>query len=1221
MHSQPPLPGQISSVDAVLEDLCIDPSRLEKVPRVILKRLTQGFIKKWIRPPQKSLNEDEDSFSSNKKNRTFTDCPALPLSPSDNLHPLLSTNMGILSALTPTSPFTCVSPPLKENAPAEPSTSIDSNLLNDMRSVLTVGDDDRDSDDEEYLPDLTDPSWEAPSTKKKKLRSPDDKIERKKKTLDTSNFNKGRDPKLMKDARKVFKQKQKMFIASKTLSGVKSYGKSTESAQDLKPSDSGVSTSPSQLPTKLLNDLPKTHIQPTTEPSPNDSEIEKRKAQIRENISRGFPQKSFTSEPIPIPEENLPLNEEVTMANEDNNDGQSIAVISDIQGNAISVFANNCDANEEGYDSDQTITFESPVLSDANLLDETNNLTQHTISEPTHDSREYKSKRKYDIQADEGKRKKDKCSSEQPKTHQKKNMVTIHSNISPLKSSDLYPEAMIVKVESIGNKIYQSGGNATSGDDLAPKMTSSGEDYLESKVKNWCASPKRSTDDKESVNAQAVGDSGNDDEKHLAHTKLILSKLNKLDRQRKQCDEKIKQAWEEHNKKIAVLEEQKAKYEKEMENLMTQHIGGDNISHTSVRNQPTACIPDNSCTEKGQNNLQEESASVLPGPSVSQTESVPLPLAGSIPTTKASVAQAVFLRSTPVSSPNKVTPQPPPPQLPVAAQPSTLGTPEPVPTPSTSLSSNTFVPEEGSSKDTEGTKGISIIRQASISQFGKKRSGKKKDKGVKFRVVAKSSLPVTTSVQTKPVEEITRQPARSNTAVGPVQHNNNLTTPYYSKNIAPPNVVVSNRMPLPTVKQPPTYTEHLQTQIRQNLPGMSNNNSSGNLLFIPKGQQQQQQHPQLYIMQPQPQVQEQHVIMNPPNHQQAQQVYTQQPQIQKHNHQQAQQVYTQQPQIQKHNHQQAQQVYTQQPQIQKHNQQQAQQVYTQQPQIQKHNQQQAQQVYTQQPQIQKHNHQQQLPLMTSQHYVQHQQQQPVQQLVTCPQSLFPPQHQKSTQQQQQQQQPQQQSVGLLQHLLKNGPRPHTQNQQEHSRQPFSQNTLLMQPQQSCMSAVTQNTKSQQRNSTKPNNIGQQPHAVGSITASSTPVHSHQSHLLVSATPSQPQPGHSIARPVHLATRPAHPTPQASQIQPKLSQTIQPVRTAIQGSNSLPQLSPHQPQEGTELRQEEVLPDSPVFSLESCSCFICGSAGEYTCCSGIVYCSRDCQAKDWHRHREECTKIK
>ncbi|KAK3879440.1 hypothetical protein Pcinc_015990 [Petrolisthes cinctipes] len=1136
MHSQPPLPGQISSVGAFLEDFCIDPSRLEKVPKVIIKRLTEDFIKKFIRPPKKSLNEGEDSFSSIKKDRTFTDCPALPQSPSDNLYPQLSANMGVLSTLTPTLPLTSVSPPLKENAPPEPSTSIDSSILNDVRSVLTVGDDDRDSDDEEYLPDLTDPSWEAPSTKKKKHRSPDDKIEKKKKSLDTSNFNKGRDPKLMKDAKKVFQQKQKMFTAkpsSKILSGVKLYGKSTESAQDLRPSDSDVSTSPSQLPSKLLTDLLKPRIEHTTEPSPDDTEIEKRKAQIRENISRGFPQKSLSTEPTPIPEENLPLNEEVTIADEDNNDGQSIAVISDIQGNAISVFANNCDADEEGYDSDQTVTFESPVLSDANLLDEKNNLTQHTISEPIHDSQGYKSKRKYDIQADEGKRKKVKCSSEQPKTHQKKNMVVIHNNISPPKSSDMYPEPMIVKVESIGNKLYQSGGNTTSGDDLALKMTSSREDYLESKDKNWCASPKRSTDDNESVNARAVGDSRTDNDMHLAHTKVMLSKLNKWTLQRKQCDEKIKQAWEEHNKNIAVLEEQKAKYEKKIENLI---IGVDNISHNSVRNQPTACTPDNSCTERGQNNLQEESASVLPGPSVSQTESVPSPSAGSIPTTKASVAQAVFPRSTPVSSPNEATPQPPPPQLPVAAPPSTLGTPEPVPRPSTSLSSNTVVPEEVSSKDTEGTKGISIIRQANISQFGKKRSGKKKDKGVKFRVVAKSSLPVTTSVQTKPVEEITRQPARSNTAVGPVQHNNDPITPYYSKNIAPPNVVVSNRMPLPTGKPPPSYAEHFQIQSRQNLPAMSNNISSGNLLFISKGQQQQQ-HPQFYIMQPKPQVQEQHVIINQPNLQQAQQVHTQQ------------------------------------------------------------------------PQIQTHNLQQQTPLMTSQHYVQHQQQQPVQQLVTCPQPLFIP-------QQQQQQQPQQQSV--LQHLLKNGPQPRTQDQQENSGQPFNQNTPLMQPQQSCiersMSAVTQKAKSQQRNSTKPNNIGQQAHAVGSITASSTPVHSHQSHLLVSATPCQPQPGHSIARPVH-------PTPQASQIQPKLPQAIQPVRTAIQGSNSLPQLSPHQPLEGTEIRQEEVLPDSPGFSLESCSCFICGSAGEYTCCSGIVYCSRDCQGKDWLRHREECTKVR
>lgn len=97
---------------------------------------------------------------------------------------------------------------------------------------------------------------------------------------------------------------------------------------------------------------------------------------------------------------------------------------------------------------------------------------------------------------------------------------------------------------------------------------------------------------------------------------------------------------------------------------------------------------------------------------------------------------------------------------------------------------------------------------------------------------------------------------------------------------------------------------------------------------------------------------------------------------------------------------------------------------------------------------------------------------------------------------------------------------------------------------------------------------QQAHVLGSITSSSTPVHSrtsggHQSHLLVSATPSQPQLGHSIARP-------AHPTPRP--VQPQLP------RTAAEGSESLPQLSPRPPQEVTETRQEEPAPDSPGFIL-------------------------------------------
>ncbi|XP_063613251.1 uncharacterized protein LOC134786559 [Penaeus indicus] len=36
------------------------------------------------------------------------------------------------------------------------------------------------------------------------------------------------------------------------------------------------------------------------------------------------------------------------------------------------------------------------------------------------------------------------------------------------------------------------------------------------------------------------------------------------------------------------------------------------------------------------------------------------------------------------------------------------------------------------------------------------------------------------------------------------------------------------------------------------------------------------------------------------------------------------------------------------------------------------------------------------------------------------------------------------------------------------------------------------------------------------------------------------------------------------------------------------------------------------------CFICGKIGEFTCCNGIVYCSKSCQSIDWERHSKECS---
>lgn len=555
----------------------------------------------------RSLNGGENSFSSSAVERTFTHRPGISQSPSCNLNTRLSSD----SASTPALPSACVSPTLKENAPPRPSTMVVTSVHNDVENVCSIVeydiDDDNeevnsDTDDDDALPDLTDPSWEAPSSHKGH-KSNNDKIGKKFKTIDNSSFIKGRDPKLMKDARKVFKQKQKMFSTKpliKSLSDAKHHER-TQSAQDPKPS-SDSSTSHSQLPSKVSADLVRAFIPHAPEPSPDDSEVEKRKAQIRDNILRAFPQYPVNKS-IPTHKDNLVLHEEAEAYDEDNQDGFSIAVISDIQGNATSEFAGNCDADEKGYESDQTVAFEPPVQLDSDLLAERNDM-QCTVTHPT-PGKEFISKRKYDLSADEENRKKIKSSPAQPIALQKKEMVIIHTDISSHVSTVPCSGPKFNLVESIGREEVNHTGDSVPCNDLALSMTIPKKGDLKSRSKDQCDSLKTSTD--EPVTPQAVGKSGID--MHPALTKLVWAKLNELTRKRKQCDEKIKQTWEEHNKKIAVLEELKAQYEKEIESLMNQHTEMD-ISQDSFRNQLTT---DNCHSDGSQNNLQLESASVVEG--------------------------------------------------------------------------------------------------------------------------------------------------------------------------------------------------------------------------------------------------------------------------------------------------------------------------------------------------------------------------------------------------------------------------------------------------------------------------------------------------------------------------------------------------------------------------------------------------------------------------------
>lgn len=569
----------------------------------------------------RSLNGGESSFSSSAVEATFTDRPGSPLSPSCNPNLRLSSYSNFPSPTTPALPSACMSPPLKENAPPNPSTTMVTSVHNDVENawstredVLDTDDDDEEvdsyTDDDDALPDLTDPSWEAPSSHKRP-KSNKNKIGKKMKTIDNSSFIKCKDPKLMKDARKVFKQKQKMFSTKpqiKSPSDVKHHERRAQSAQDPKPTASDSSTSHSQSPSKVSTDLLSAFIPHAPEPSPDDSEVEKRKAQIRDNILRAFPQYP-TNKSKPTHKDNLVLHEEVEAVDEDNPDGFSIAVISDIQGNATSVFASNCDADEKGYESDQTVTFEPPVQSDSDQLAE-GNVMQCTVTHPTPGGKEFLNKRKYDMTADEENRKKFKSNPAQPIALQKKEMVVIHDNISSCVSTVLRSCPKFGIVESIGREeINHTGGKNVPFNDLALRMTIPEKDDLKSRNMDQCGSPKRSTD--EPVTPQAVGMS--EAGMHPALTKLVWSKLNELTRKRKLCDEKIKQTWEDHNKKIAVLEEQKARYEKEIESLMNQHTEMDNISQDSFRNQLTTCTPENYHPDESQNNLQMESASVVEG--------------------------------------------------------------------------------------------------------------------------------------------------------------------------------------------------------------------------------------------------------------------------------------------------------------------------------------------------------------------------------------------------------------------------------------------------------------------------------------------------------------------------------------------------------------------------------------------------------------------------------
>lgn len=53
MLSHPTLPGQITSVKSFLEDFCLNPDRVDKEPKVVVKKLTDDFIKKYSNAPEK----------------------------------------------------------------------------------------------------------------------------------------------------------------------------------------------------------------------------------------------------------------------------------------------------------------------------------------------------------------------------------------------------------------------------------------------------------------------------------------------------------------------------------------------------------------------------------------------------------------------------------------------------------------------------------------------------------------------------------------------------------------------------------------------------------------------------------------------------------------------------------------------------------------------------------------------------------------------------------------------------------------------------------------------------------------------------------------------------------------------------------------------------------------------------------------------------------------
>ena len=43
--------------------------------------------------------------------------------------------------------------------------------------------------------------------------------------------------------------------------------------------------------------------------------------------------------------------------------------------------------------------------------------------------------------------------------------------------------------------------------------------------------------------------------------------------------------------------------------------------------------------------------------------------------------------------------------------------------------------------------------------------------------------------------------------------------------------------------------------------------------------------------------------------------------------------------------------------------------------------------------------------------------------------------------------------------------------------------------------------------------------------------------------------------------------------------------------------------------------------KSFNCKVCGKKGEYKCskCGKVIYCSRECQFKDWGNHKNNCNK--